>query len=134
MIAFTSSTMAVDRVAYFVAHDHVTGWSTGPCATVADAEARLISWMAGEEVTEAAPGQASRGQMAGALAIITTRLVPRDNGECKRLLQAAIKDGLHSEAWVRASARVARLVYEPEVANAPSVMIRRVTAASGAVR
>lgn len=97
-------TMVVDGVTYFGAIA-LDGWPTGPCPSEAKALERLAAYERGEEVSEAAPQQASRRQMT---AFAQWALAERLDVEF-RLAEDARRDGLHSEAWVRASRRFVAL-------------------------
>src|ERR1044071_8931120 len=48
------------------------GWSSGPCLSPAKAIERITAYERCEEISEAAPGQASRAQMKAFLAWATT--------------------------------------------------------------
>lgn len=93
-----------DGVRYYgaVAED---GWPTGPCQSEAHARERLGLYESGQEVSEAAPGQLSRAQLAAVL-----RWRTGVGSTFRDRLHALAADaqimGLHSPNWVRASAAV----------------------------
>lgn len=94
-------TTVIDGVAYSsaVAAD---GWPTGPCSTADRALERLHRYESGDEVSEAAPGQFSRAQMTVALSWGQRERLDEEVA----MIERARQDGLHSEAWVRASFRL----------------------------
>lgn len=123
----------VDGVTYYhaVACD---GWPTGPCRTPEKALERVRAYERCEEVSEAAPSQLSRAQMQAFLAWavspphhgfgVAMRIV--DDCEAIRL---AIKDGLHSPAWIRVSQRSIILltakVLPRSILDAGGTLVRR---------
>lgn len=128
------------------------GWPSGPCPSPAKAIERVTAYERCEEVSEAAPQQASRAQMkaflewGNSLGGGTPPLRPtygavmRDVGghspnygtqpsHVSLLASNAIRDGLHSQAWMAASAELVRLAGTRElpghVLNAGGTMTRR---------
>lgn len=92
-------TITVDGRDYFgtLAND---GWPTGPCPSAEEATLRVEAYERGDEVDEAAPQQLSRRQMT------TVAQWAAENGFAAEATLAAVarSEGLHSEAWIRASA------------------------------
>lgn len=95
-------TCAVDGVTYYglVAVD---GWPTGPCPSPEKARERLDAYEAGDDVSEAAPQQLSRAQLSAVLRL-QHGLAPSIRTRLQELAAEAQLAGLHSEAWIRASA------------------------------
>lgn len=118
-------TCVVDGVTYYgmVAVD---GWPTGPCPSPEKARERLDAYEAGLEVSEAAPQQLSRAQLSAVLRL-WGGVGPTIRERLHALAAEAQLAGLHSEAWIRASAAVvARWAILPEaVRHAGGARIRR---------
>ncbi len=110
----------IDGVIYYhlIACD---GWPTGPCKTVEKARERVRAYELCEEVSEAAPGQASRAQMQALRSFLerTSALIELDG------VDSAIRAGLHSTEWIRMSARLASRYNIPEVVQAGGTLVRR---------
>lgn len=96
------------------------GWSTGPCESASAALERLTAYFAGDEISEAAPGMASRAEMEVAQRLFEGRLRIRGWNYC------AEPGDLHSDAWIRACQQIlrTRAYCEPEFASAGGTKIR----------
>lgn len=122
------------------------GWPTGPCPSPAKAVERVTAYERCEEVSEAAPQQASRAQMRAFLEWGNSlgqrpmcSAVTRDIGgsatsygapsRVTQLASLAIREGLHSHAWLIASQELVRLAGTRElpshVLNAGGTLVRR---------
>lgn len=122
------TTKTIDGITYHLA-SAIDGWPTGPCLTADALMLRLSAYESGADVTEAAPGQASRAQMAAFLAWARDAGF-RDGGQLVRQIEQAIADGLHSDAWIRASRELGKMARQipSAVLMAGSAAIRRIGA------
>jgi hypothetical protein len=118
------ATESFDGVTYYsaIACD---GWPTGPCATADKAIERAAAYERGEEVSEAAPGQASRAQMQAFRSWVEVQRF-RDGGGIARTVDAAIEAGLHTAEWLRSSTLLRNLAGSADqVIHAGGAYIRR---------
>lgn len=119
------TTRVVDGRSYFEAA--ARGWSSGPCNSSAEALERLTAYHRGDEVSEAAPGMASRAEMEAATALFAGRL------RIRGVDYTAEPGELHSDAWIRASRQIlqTKAYKEPEFRGATlrSVKARKGSAA-----
>jgi hypothetical protein len=100
------------------------GWPTGPCPSEAKARERVTAYERCEEVSEAAPGQGSRAQMRA----LRQWLVDTDfRGSREEIhhIDEAIRAGLHTEEWCRASRLFATANPPRFVIQAGGAYIRR---------
>jgi hypothetical protein len=95
-------TLQIDGITYYTATAS-DGWTTGPCPSVAICSERLAAYEAGEEVSEAAPEQFSRAQLATARYEIQRRPRTVLIAQMDQAIQDALRNGLHSDAWIRAT-------------------------------
>lgn len=93
----------VDDVIYYTIALTAEEWDTGPCLTRNRALGRAAAYWAGMLISEAAPGQFSRRELREA----RNRLA--DESEGAILIDLALEAGLHSDAWIRASAYLSAL-------------------------
>jgi hypothetical protein len=119
-------TKTIDGTMYYItaAED---GWPTGPCGpcgSVAAALERVAAYERLDEVSEAAPGQASRAQMTAFLVWARSAGI-RDGGAMLQSIEEARRDGLHSDAWIRASRHLVEMK-PATVLRAGGAKIRRV--------
>lgn len=114
-------TRVVDGITYYstVACD---GWPTGPCQSAAKAIERVRAYEACEEVSQAAPGQASYAQMHAFLEALSS------GHEGTALVLRAIESGLHTEDWAKASGLLGSMSAQPDmraVIDAGGTWVRR---------
>lgn len=103
----------------------VDGWPTGPCRTEAKVVERYTAYEKCEEVSEAAPGQASRAQMQAFFLWASETWSAVDDGHALLVIGDAIIAGLHTTEWVRASMLLAKLRPGNEVFDAGGALVRR---------
>jgi hypothetical protein len=117
------ATESFDGVTYYsaVACD---GWPTGPCPTREKALERVGAYQRCEEVSEAAPGQASRAQMR-ALRQWFVDTDFRGNRPEIAVVDAAISAGIHTEEWCVASRLFSEVKPPASVFNAGGTIVRR---------
>lgn len=108
------------------------GWPTGPCPSAEKTIERVSAYEAGLEVSEAAPQQVSRIQLTRFKAWAHDR--GRDG--LVALAEAAMNDGLHTEAWMRVSAAFVDLysTLPMTVTKAGGTRVRRAAGAASLTR
>lgn len=86
------------------------GWSTGPCASPSAAMERLTAYFAGESITTAPDGMASREEMAAAAALFEGRR------RIRGWMYATQPGEFLGDDWIRASEQIASMLLyeEPE--------------------
>lgn len=96
------------------------GWSTGPCSSVQAALERLDAYHSGHRISEAAPGMASRTEMAAAAALFAGRRRIRGMNHTES------PGELHSDRWIRATNQIiaAGVQHEPEFQAATKLSAR----------